>query len=62
MAAAPVGSVEACRQLEDSADEVICLAKPEPFYGVGAWYENFEQTSDDEVLRALEKAVPAGEE
>ena len=54
--AVPVASVEACRQLERDADEVICLATPDPFYGVGAWYDDFEQTTDDEVLQALAQA------
>ncbi len=35
------------------ADEVFCLMRPSPFYGVGQWYERFEQVSDDEVKHLL---------
>jgi predicted phosphoribosyltransferase len=31
---------------------------PEPFYAVGRWYEDFSQTTDDEVHELLERAVP----
>lgn len=40
----------------DEADEVVCLMTPEPFYGVGRWYEDFSQTSDAEVQRLLREA------
>jgi predicted phosphoribosyltransferase len=50
--AVPVGAVEACALLRREADAVVCLQAPEPFGGVGLWYDNFDQTSDDEV-RAL---------
>ena len=43
--------------LEREADAVIALATPEPFLAVGEWYENFEQTTDDEVLAALGDAA-----
>ena len=39
--AVPVGSTEACRRLRKEADEVICLATPEPFIAVGEWYGIF---------------------
>jgi putative phosphoribosyl transferase len=38
------------------ADDVICLATPEPFYGVGAHYRDFEQTTDEEVITLLADA------
>lgn len=50
--AVPVASGDACRALAPLADEVVCAATPEPFYAVGAWYDDFSQTTDDEV-RAL---------
>ncbi len=50
--AAPVGAVDSCALLRGEADEVVCPQAPEPFGGVGLWYDNFDQTSDDEV-RAL---------
>lgn len=55
--AVPVGSRETCREIGEIADEVVCLSTPEPFRAVGLWYEDFSQTSDDEV-RQLLAAVP----
>ncbi|TVM16275.1 phosphoribosyltransferase [Oceanidesulfovibrio indonesiensis] len=49
VAAAPVGSIEACTELRETADEVICLETPARFGGVGAWYDDFSQTTDEEV-------------
>jgi predicted phosphoribosyltransferase len=55
--AVPVASGEACRALEQVADGVVCAATPEPFYGVGLWYEDFSETSDQEVLALLGSAA-----
>src|SRR5947208_12613238 len=54
--AVPVGARETCADFQDEADEAICAAAPDPFYGVGYWYGNFEPTSDDEVRELLAKA------
>lgn len=54
--AAPVGSASAVAALEREADEVVCPLVPEPFWAVGEWYVNFDQTSDDEVLSLLSAA------
>jgi putative phosphoribosyl transferase len=54
--AVPTASTEACADLQNEADEMICLQTPIPFLGVGAWYEDFPQVSDDEVRRVLEKS------
>jgi len=51
--AVPVGSAYACDLLKDIADEVVCAHMPEPFFGVGQWYKDFSQVSDDEVLEIL---------
>lgn len=51
--AVPVAPAEACEKLKAEADEIICLRMPSPFYAVGNWYENFEQTTDDEVKMLL---------
>jgi predicted phosphoribosyltransferase len=51
--AAPVGSADTVRMLAGLADKVVCPYQPEPFYGVGEWYEDFDQTSDDEVQDLL---------
>lgn len=54
--AVPVGASETCRDLATVADEVTCLETPEPFEAVGLWYEDFSQTSDEEVRRLLTTA------
>ena len=51
--AIPVAPAETVETLRAEADEVVCLATPEPFYAVGAWYTHFGQVSDDEVSRLL---------
>jgi predicted phosphoribosyltransferase len=50
--AVPVASEETCEEFRSEVDHVVCARTPEPFYAVGIWYEDFTQTSDDEV-RAL---------
>ena len=57
--ALPVASREAVRILAAEADDCVCLAKPEPFYGVGAWYEDFSQLTDDDVRAVLAPGEPA---
>lgn len=54
--AVPVAPPETIAELEAEVDEVVCLATPEPFFGVGYWYEDFEQTSDEEVITVLGRA------
>ena len=54
--AAPVASRQAMGLLSQVADEVIALEQPEPFYAVGQWYLDFQQTSDREVLSLLAAA------
>ena len=56
IAALPVGESQSCAALTAYADEVVCVASPEPFRGVGCWYGEFPQASDDEVCRLLEVA------
>jgi predicted phosphoribosyltransferase len=51
--AVPVAPPVTCAALSRVVDEVVCSATPEPFFGVGRWYEDFSQTSDDEVRRIL---------
>jgi putative phosphoribosyl transferase len=51
--AVPVAAAETCRSLETDADEVVCPLTPAGFRSVGAWYEDFSTTSDDEVRRCL---------
>lgn len=59
--AVPVGAGDTCRSLHEIADEVVCALTPEPFTAVGLWYENFEQTTDDEVRRLLSANGPGVE-
>ena len=58
IAAVPVASVEAWEVLAGEADEVVCLATPEPFYAVGLWYVEFPQVTDDEVRGMLAQSAP----
>ena len=53
--AVPVAAAETCADLRSEVDEVICGATPEPFMAVGAWYSDFEQTSDQEVHELLDR-------
>jgi putative phosphoribosyl transferase len=55
--AVPTAATDTCRAFEEKVDEIICIATPEPFYGVGAWYGDFSQTTDEEVCKLLEKAA-----
>lgn len=52
--AVPVAARETCDALRRQADEVVCSMTPEPFHAVGLWYDDFSQTSDDEVHELLE--------
>jgi predicted phosphoribosyltransferase len=47
--AVPVGSRDTCEELAAEADEVVCANTPHPFRAVGLWYDDFSQTSDEEV-------------
>lgn len=49
----PVGAAATGRRLAEVADRVVCLVSSERFGAVGAWYDDFTQTSDDEVLALL---------
>ena len=54
--AAPVAAAETYRSLSREADEVVCVIVPETFYAVSMWYEEFNQTSDQEVRELLAAA------
>lgn len=51
--AVPVCSPEAADLLRDEVDDVVCLHQPVSFTAVGVWYEDFDQVTDDEVLKIL---------
>ena len=54
--ATPVAPERTCNRLRHEVDELICLEMPEPFYGVGQFYEDFSQVSDEEVNELLDHA------
>lgn len=51
--AVPIGAERTCEALLDVADRVVCPYRPEPFVAVGLFYEDFSQTTDEEVGRLL---------
>jgi putative phosphoribosyl transferase len=55
--AVPVAPPSACTALAADADEVICLETPGHFLAIGEWYQDFSQTSDDEVVSLLRRAA-----
>jgi putative phosphoribosyl transferase len=55
--AVPVGAGDTCAEFAAVADEVVCAQTPDPFMAVGMWYEDFTQTTDDEVRQLLEQAA-----
>ena len=58
--AVPTASLETCDELKRVVDEVICATTPDPFYAVGLWYEDFSQTTDEEVRELLARSTGAG--
>jgi predicted phosphoribosyltransferase len=60
--AVPVAAPETCSQLQTEVDAIVCALTPDPLHAVGLWYEEFDQTTDDEVRDLLARAakeVPA---
>ena len=56
--AVPTAARETCNDLVAEVDEVVCTTTPEPFYAVGLWYEDFSQTTDEEVRELLAQSTP----
>jgi putative phosphoribosyl transferase len=54
--AVPIAPPDTCDMLRREAEEVVCAMTPEPFFAVGLWYEDFSQTTDNEVHELLERA------
>ncbi|HJQ25551.1 MAG TPA: phosphoribosyltransferase [Blastocatellia bacterium] len=54
--AVPVAAASTCAALGAEVDEIVCARTPEPFQAVGLWYEDFAQTTDEEVRDLLERA------
>lgn len=64
LVAVPTAAPPTCEEFRRLADDIICLITPEPFYAVGLWYEDFSQTTDDEVrdlLARAERGAPSNE-
>ena len=55
--AVPVGAHDTCAELQTEADEAVCARMPEPFHAVGLWYDDFTQTTDEEVHELLARAA-----
>lgn len=60
IAAVPVASSAACRQLRPEVDQLVCVVVDEDFHSVGQWYASFPQTSDEEVRALLAQAAARG--
>ena len=54
--AVPVAAPDVCAAFQGVADEIVCAATPTPFHAVGLWYDDFTQTTDDEVRDLLDRA------
>jgi putative phosphoribosyl transferase len=54
--AVPVAAADTCEHFQSEVDEVICAITPQPFRAVGLWYEDFSQTTDEQVHALLETA------
>jgi putative phosphoribosyl transferase len=52
----PVAAPSTCAELQDEVDEIVCARTPDPFGGVGLWYEDFSPTTDEEIRELLGRA------
>jgi len=57
--AVPVGAPSSCAELAPEVDEIVCASTPEDFHAVGEWYQEFGQTTDEEVRQLLRAAARA---
>jgi putative phosphoribosyl transferase len=55
--AVPTAAPETCDEFRAEVDDIVCAITPDPFYAVGLWYEDFSQTTDDEVRYLLDLAA-----
>ncbi|WP_392538104.1 phosphoribosyltransferase [Legionella sp. 227] len=54
--AVPVAAQSTCDEIAPLVDEIICPMRPTNFYAVGLWYNDFSQTTDDEVIELLQQS------
>jgi predicted phosphoribosyltransferase len=55
--AVPIAPPETCDAFRKVVDEIVCAMTPERFHAVGLWYEDFTQTTDEEVHELLDRAA-----
>lgn len=55
--ATPTAARDACSQLREQADEVLCISTPEPFISVSRWYEDYPRVGDGEIAQLLARAA-----
>jgi putative phosphoribosyl transferase len=55
--AVPVAPASTCQRLRPEVDDLICIHMPESFYAIGEFYEDFAQTSDQEVTEAIRRSI-----
>lgn len=55
--AVPVAAADSCEEFAQRVDRMICLETPDPFFGVGLWYEDFTQVGDEQVRNLLTQAA-----
>jgi putative phosphoribosyl transferase len=55
--AVPVAAPQVCDEFRAEVDEIVCAITPEQLYAIGLWYQNFSQTTDDEVRDLLAQAA-----
>jgi putative phosphoribosyl transferase len=53
----PVSSPETCQEFQTKVNDIVCAMTPRPFHSVGLWYDDFSQTTDDEVRGLLHSAA-----
>ena len=53
--AVPVAASSTCEEMSALVDKIVCPLRPLDFHAVGLWYDDFSQTSDDEVIDLLHK-------
>jgi len=54
--AVPVAAPETCEEFQGEVDEIVCARTPQPFQAVGLWYDDFSQTTDEEVRDLLDRS------
>ena len=57
--AVPIAAMGAYKQLKTQVDRIVCLSIPHNMYAIGLWYDNFNQTTDEQVCQLLEQATGA---